>query len=180
MKKVKKLIFPVLLVGSLFAADTKEYEKDLKLDFALTQLGSTSDRGLLVGITNNSKTDHNISVLENFTKSNCGLYISFSGFMDNGTGKWEKLPCKYREAKPADFKIGTKSFLLEKGKHVDLFSMMLSPKQMFLLSGVGASVKLVAHYKFVKRNPADPISQSEMEIPAFVLNSDTIIFNMPK
>jgi len=175
-----KLILIGGFCGTFLLSDTKSYEKDLKLNIALTQLGALSDRGINVSITNSSaKNDHDISVLAQLKSNDCPLYVSFTGFRENGEGKWEELPCKYRAPTAKDYKVETQVQSIKAGRSFKLFSMLFSPKQIFVVDGPG-SIKLVAHYKYQKRELKDVKMSDEANIPSFVLHSDTLIFNIPK
>ncbi len=181
MIQTVKLLSIIFFFNLFLTADTKEYEKDLKLNLTLTAFGSLGDRGVKFSMTNKSKDkEYEISILDNPNPNNCPLYFSFSAFMIDGKGKWNLLSSKYREASPKDFKTGTKTMILKPGTTTELYSMIMPPKKWFVLSGIGASVKLVGHYKYKKREAVDTKNESELKIPAFVLNSDTIIVNIPQ
>lgn len=174
---MKNFLTVIFLTGLGLAApqtDTKTYEKDMKLVAEITSLGALSDRGIQVCIANRGKTDHYISFLIDPKGGNCPLYVSFTGFMDDGNGKYEKLFTKYREPSAKDFNKTTKALLVPAGKTVKLFSMLFSPKQLFATSRVG-SVKVLAHYHYLQRGADVTTDAVEQKIPAFSLTSDTVI-----
>ncbi len=170
----------VILMFPVFQSDTKAYEKNLKLNLTAVSVGSLSDRGVKLSISNRSaKVGFDVSVLDNQKPNDCPLYVTFTGFMDDGTGKFVQLPCRYKEAKPQDFKIGTKAQSIKAGATNDLFSMIFPPKKWFVVERIG-SLKLVAHYTYKKRETTETQSEDELKIPSFTLHSDTIIINVLK
>ena len=181
MIKTIKLLSVLIFCCSFIQRDTKNYEKDLKLNLTTVALPGLSERGVKLSISNqSSSTDYDISVLNTPSLKNCSLYVSFSAFMADGNGKWIKLASKYREASPSDYKLGTKTINLKSGSTEELFSMIMPPQKWFVLSGIGVSIKLVAHYTYKKREEKDTKDENELKIPSFILNSDTVIINMPK
>ncbi len=172
-------LFVVFALVSLFKGVPASYEKDLKLTATVTKMGAMSARGIVIGITNTSKNDHDISVLDQVKANDCPLYVSFTAYMQNGKGKWEELPSKYRVPSTKDYTVPTKAYTVKAGTSYNLFSMLLEPSKMFILNGVG-SIKIVAHYKYQEVRDENGKHEKVNGIPSFVLHSDTVIVNYTK